>query len=134
MKTMGTDAQIRRWPGSANGRSRMVAFADLVWTVANAADASAPFDEQVAQSLHMLEQHLVAAGSARSHLLSLQVILSDMAQREAFDRQWTAWIGPDPAYWPQRACFQSGLAPGLLVELVAVAARATVAQANVVSP
>jgi enamine deaminase RidA (YjgF/YER057c/UK114 family) len=125
---METPAIIRRWPSSGPGRSRAVAFGNLVWTVANATDTSAPFAEQVAQSLHMLAQHLAAAGSARSHILSLQVILVDMSQREIFDAQWQEWIGPNPAHWPQRACFQSGLAPGLLVELVAVAAPAVALQ------
>ena len=113
---------VERWPSSGAGRSRTVAYGGLVWTVANATDASAPFDVQVSQSLQMLEAHLQQAGSARSHLLSLQVILADIANRAAFDVQWQAWIGADPAHWPQRACFQSGLAPGLQVELVAVAA------------
>lgn len=113
---------IERWPINGRGRSRTVAYGGLVWTVANATDFTAGFDVQVSQSLQMLEAHLQQAGSARTHLLSLQVILTDIANRDAFDRQWQAWIGPDPAHWPQRACFQSGLAPGLQVELVAVAA------------
>lgn len=119
---------VERWPSSAAGRSRTVAYGGLVWTVANATDAGAPFDIQVSQSLQMLEGHLQQAGSARTHLLSLQVILSDIANRGAFDLQWQAWIGADPAHWPQRACFESGLAPGLLVELVAVAAPVSAAQ------
>ena len=60
--------------------------------------------------------------SSRSRLLSLQVLLADMAQRPEFDRHWLAWIGDDPAHWPQRACVQAALAPGLLIELIAVAA------------
>lgn len=119
---------IERWPSSAPGRSRTVAFGGVVWTVANATDPTADFEVQVRQSLQMLDDHLRQAGSARTHLLSLQVILADIANRAAFDRQWQEWIGPDPAHWPQRACFQSGLAPGLQIELVAVAAPATAGQ------
>lgn len=119
---------IERRPGRQPGRSRSVTFGPLVWTVANATDAGAGFDEQVAQSLQMLEAHLCEAGSARTHLLSVQVILADLADRPAFDRQWLAWIGQDPAHWPQRACFEAGLAPGLRVELVVVAAPATAPQ------
>lgn len=113
---------IERWPIDGRGRSRTVACGGLVWTVANATDAAADFETQVTQSLQVLDAHLQEAGSARTQLLSLQVILADIANRAAFDRQWQAWIGPDPAHWPQRACFQSGLAAGLQVELVAVAA------------
>lgn len=121
---------INRWPSTAQGRSRTVAYGGLVWTVANATDTSADFATQVAQSLAMLESHLTEAGSARSHLLSLQVILTEIANRDAFDQQWREWIGPDPAHWPQRVCFQAALAPGLRVELAAVAAPASVAQGS----
>ncbi|MBI2769971.1 MAG: hypothetical protein HYX47_10135 [Burkholderiales bacterium] len=113
---------IQRWPGGGPGRSRTVALGGLVWTVANASDSAADFGEQVAQSLAMLEQHLVEGGSARTHMLSLQVMLADIAQRGEFGALWRAWIGPDPQHWPQRACFQAALAPGLLVELVVTAA------------
>ncbi len=122
---------IQRWPSSGNGRSRTVAHSGMVWTVANAHDPQADFDAQVAQSLQMLEEHLLAAGSARTHLLSVQVLLSDIAHRAAFDVQWQAWIGPNPAHWPQRACFAVGLAGGLLVELVVVAASAQAHQHGV---
>jgi len=123
---------IRRWPSpsTAQGRSRTVAYGGLVWTVANATDPSAGFETQVAQSLAMLESHLEEAGSARTHLLSLQVILTEMGNRDAFDVQWQEWIGPHPEHWPQRVCFQAELAPGLRVELVAVAAPASVAQSS----
>jgi len=119
---------IQRWASTAQGRSRSVAYGGLVWTVANATDISAGFETQVAQSLAVLESHLTEAGSARTHLLSLQVILMEIANRDAFDQQWREWIGPDPAHWPQRVCFQADLAPGLLVELVAVAASASAGQ------
>ncbi len=113
---------ISRWPGGAPGRSRSVRHAGTIYTVANARQASAPFVEQVAQSLAMLEAHLREAGSSRSRILSLQVLLADIAQRPEFDRHWVAWIGADPDHWPQRACFQAALAPGLLIELIVVAA------------
>lgn len=119
---------IQRRASTAQGRSRTVAYGGLVWTVANATDPSADFEAQVAQSLALLESHLTEAGSARTHLLSLQVILTEISNRDAFDVQWREWIGPDPAHWPQRVCFQAALAPGLLVELVAVAAAASVGQ------
>ena len=79
----------------------------------------------------MLEAHLAMTGSARTHLLSLQVMLTDISNRGAFDALWKQWIGSNPEHWPQRACFQAALAPGLLVELVAVAAPASVGQVTV---
>ena len=125
---------VERWPIHGKGRSRTVAYGNLVWTVANATDAEASFEVQVAQSLEMLEAHLKVAGSARTHLLSLQVILTDIEKRPEFDSQWQEWIGPDPAHWPQRACFQSSLAPGLQIELIAVAAPTSAIQSANAAP
>ena len=87
---------IERWPSGAPGRSRTVAHGDLVWTVANATDpAAAPdFPAQVTQTLAALDDGLREAGSS-----------------------------PDPSHWPQRACFEGKPAPGLLIEVMAVAAR-----------
>jgi enamine deaminase RidA (YjgF/YER057c/UK114 family) len=116
---------VTRWPSTSPGRSRTVACNGLLWTVANAADLSAGFEDQVTQSLDLLASHLEEAGSARSHLLSLQVLLADIQDRDAFDRMWCLWVGPDPTHWPQRACFQAALAPGLRVELIALAAPAS---------
>jgi enamine deaminase RidA (YjgF/YER057c/UK114 family) len=119
---------VERWPINGKGRSRTVAYGNLIWTVANATNTEANFDIQVTQSLQVLEAHLKEAGSARTHLLSLQVILTDIANRASFDKQWQEWIGPNPEHWPQRACSQSGLAAGLQIELVVVAAPASASQ------
>ncbi len=114
---------IERWRASAAGRSRTVAFGTLVWTVANASTHDADFDAQAVETLQRLDQSLREAGSDRNRLLSVQVILADIAMREAFDAIWQAWIGPDPGHWPQRAVFGGSLAPGLMLEIIATAAR-----------
>ncbi len=115
--------EIQRWPAGAEGRSRTSAYGGMIWTVANARDQTGGFEAQVIDSLAVLDRHLREAGSGRDRILSLQVLLTDIGRREAFDRLWLDWIGLDPRAWPQRACFQAGLAGGLLVELVAVAAK-----------
>lgn len=120
--------EVIRWPSSAPGRSRVVSCAGLVWTVANARDASRPFEAQVIESLQMLDAHLQEAGSSRAHILSLQVLLKHIEHRGVFDKLWQAWIGDQPEHWPQRACFQADLAPGLLVELVVVASDSSALQ------
>jgi enamine deaminase RidA (YjgF/YER057c/UK114 family) len=114
---------IERWPAGALGRSRAVAFGSLLWVVANATNANADFQAQVAETLARLDASLQEAGSNRSSLLSVQVLLNDIGLRSVFDEMWLTWIGPDPDSWPQRACFQVGLSTGLLVELIVVAAR-----------
>jgi enamine deaminase RidA (YjgF/YER057c/UK114 family) len=113
---------IDRWSSGVPGRSRTIRHGETVYTVANARRVAAPFADQVIESLAMLDAHLEEAGSSRSRLLSVQVLLSDIAERPEFDRHWTAWIGDDPSHWPQRACYQAALAPGLMIELIAVAA------------
>jgi enamine deaminase RidA (YjgF/YER057c/UK114 family) len=114
---------IERWPGTATGRSRASGHGGLLWLVANATDPAADFRKQVGQTLAALGGTLREAGSDRSRLLSVQVLLADIGAKPVFDELWQAWIGTDPAGWPQRACFQVVLTPGLLVEITAVAAR-----------
>ncbi|MEO6462056.1 MAG: Rid family hydrolase [Candidatus Eisenbacteria bacterium] len=116
---------IERWPAGAPARSRTVAHAGLVWTVAHATDpASAPdFPAQITQTLAALDEGLREGGSSRDRVLSVQVMLASLAMKSAFDELWCAWIGPDAAHWPQRACFEGKSAPGLLLEITAVAAR-----------
>ena len=115
---------IERWNHGAIGRSHAVAHAGLVWTVANTRQPGTPLAAQVADTLAFLEASLLAAGSGKHRLLSVQVLLADIADRPAFDALWCAWIGPDPQHWPQRAVYGATLAPGLALELIVTAARA----------
>ena len=63
---------IERFTGTAIGRSRAVAFADLVFTVATAAGATS-LQEQTRQVLARIDQNLADAGSDRTRLLSATV-------------------------------------------------------------
>ncbi len=102
----------------------MVAFGELVWAVANARNLAADFAAQTQETFLLLDTALQEAGSDHSRMLSVQVLLANIEDRWHFDELWRDWIGPNPDHWPQRACFQTGLAPGLLIELVVTAARA----------
>lgn len=115
--------KTERWGGRAKGRSTTVARGDTVWTVANARDLSGDFRAQVAESLDLLDASLRRAGSDKTQLLSVQVVLSDIANRETFDEIWCRWIGDNPEHWPQRAVLAAALAPGLLLEIMATASR-----------
>ena len=112
-----------RWRGSAIGRSHTVARGDMVWTVSNATTSGAAFDIQVEETLAFLDSSLLQAGSSKHQLISVQVLLSDIAQREQFNEHWCQWIGAKPEHWPQRAIFQAALAPGLCIELIVTAYR-----------
>jgi len=114
--------EIERWPGSAPGRSRAVAFGDLVWAVADA-PGHGGIAEQTRECLRRLDRHLAEAGSDRSRLLSVQIFLADIGQKAAMNDGWTEWLGSDPAHWPQRSCLGAELEDDALIEIVAIAAR-----------
>ena len=116
---------ITRWPSSAVGRSRTSAYDSLVWTVATARNLTSDFSAQTSEVFALLEQSLAQAGSDRTRMLSVQVLLTDIDQRDEFDLLWCTWLGNDPQAWPQRACYEAKLAPGLLLEVVVTAARHT---------
>ena len=111
---------IQRWKGSAAGRNRAVRHAGIVYTV-----ATAPGEDikvQTRKSLEIIEGNLNEAGSDRTRMLSVQIFLADMSQKEAMDEVWNAWIGADWQTWPQRACVGAPLAGSTLVEIVVKAA------------
>src|SRR5262245_47508069 len=113
---------IERYPGSAQGRSRAVAFENLVFTVATAADAGRSLQEQTRAVLARIEQNLADAGSDRTRLLSATVYLTNIAHKPEMDEVWNEWIG-GPENWPQRACVQAGLSPNVLIEVMVIATR-----------
>ena len=115
--------EISRWAGSARGRSRASALGEMLWLVANATDPHGDFAKQAAETLSNLDATLQEAGSHRSRLLSVQLILQSISDKHEFEQLWLRWLGPDPAGWPQRCCFQAVLTPGFLIEITAVAAR-----------
>lgn len=113
---------IERFPGNAVGRSRAVAFDNLVFTVATAA-GSTSLQEQTRQVLARIEQNLRDVGSDKTRLLSATVYLADISHKAEMDKVWNEWIGVEN--WPQRACVQVGLSTGVLVEITVIAARLT---------
>jgi enamine deaminase RidA (YjgF/YER057c/UK114 family) len=113
---------IQRWKGSASGRSRTVAYQNLVWTVATSDDETGDVQAQARRCLQLLDESLTAAGTDKTRLLSAQVFLADMSTKQAFDAVWNPWIGPDASTWPQRACVGATLAGRCLVEIILLAA------------
>ena len=113
--------RIQRFAGDARGRSRAVAYRDLVFAVATAPDTAAGIGGQTEQTLAHIDQTLAEAGTDKTRLLSATVYVTDIADKALMDAAWNAWIGPDN--WPQRACVQVVLAGDTLVEITVVAAR-----------
>lgn len=80
--------------------------------------------EQTVSLLANLEVAMRKAGTDVSRLLQVTIYLTDMADYDAFNEVWDAWIPEGCA--PVRACIEvKGLAkPGWRVELVVTAALA----------
>jgi enamine deaminase RidA (YjgF/YER057c/UK114 family) len=112
---------IKRTPGSAQGRSRSVEHAGLVYTVATAREKSPSMKAQTADALARLDETLAAAGSHKSRILTATVYIADMKRKAEMNEAWLAWV--DPAHAPQRACLGVELEGADLVEIVVVAAR-----------
>ena len=77
--------------------------------------------DQARQVFASIDALLAEVGSDKSKMLQVTVWLTDMANYDAFNEQWDAWLSGVPA--PARACTQARLAvDGYLVEVLVVAA------------
>ncbi len=86
-----------------------------------AADASADISEQTRSTLKKIDDLLASVGSDRSRLLSATIYVRTMADFQAMNAVWDAWVPQGLA--PARACVQAEMArPELLVEISVIAA------------
>jgi enamine deaminase RidA (YjgF/YER057c/UK114 family) len=86
-----------------------------------ATDFNGTIEKQTAEVLAAVDRLLALAGTSKSRVLSVQVVLNNIADFAAMNTVYDAWI--DPANPPARACIEARLAhPALKVEVIAVAA------------
>jgi enamine deaminase RidA (YjgF/YER057c/UK114 family) len=84
-------------------------------------DANATIEVQTRQVLAAIEKLLAEAGTSKSNLLTIQVVLANMGDFAAMNAVYDSWI--DPANPPTRATIEARLAaPGYKIEVIAVAA------------
>ena len=84
-------------------------------------DTTQDAEGQTANVLAQIDALLAQAGTDRQHLLSVQIVLTDVADFAAMNRAWDAWVVP--AHAPARMTIIAGLArPGWRVEITGVAA------------
>jgi enamine deaminase RidA (YjgF/YER057c/UK114 family) len=77
---------------------------------------------QTKQVLAAIDAVLAKAGTNKSRILSANVWLTDIRNREAMNAVWKAWV--DPANLPARATVEAKLAdPRMLVEISVIAAK-----------
>ena len=78
-------------------------------------------EQQTADILRQIDALLNEAGTDKTYLLSVQIFLADMADFDAMNRAWDAWL--DPRHKPARATVQARLAnPAWRVEITGIAA------------
>ena len=83
-------------------------------------DTSQDVEGQTQQVLTKIERHLRSAGTDKSRLLSANIWLKDIRDRDRLNAIWTPWIGSDLC---ARVCVQAELAKSeMLVEIAVVAA------------
>ncbi len=106
--------------------SPVVVAGDLVFTAGQVAfDASGQLVdggivEQTRQAMQNLAACLDAAGSSMDDIVKTTVFLTDLANFEACNEEYARHLN---APYPARSTVEVGLAPGLLVEIEAVARR-----------
>lgn len=113
---------IQRY-GTTVRYSDSVVHAGTVYLVEVPSNLDAAVSAQTADVLASVERLLTQAGSSKSHLLMVTIYLADMADYDAMNAVWDAWVPAGCA--PARACVQARLArPEYRVEVVLTAALA----------
>ena len=108
--------------GTTPRYSDVVVHDNTVYLVEVATTLEADAATQTREILASIEQLLARAGSGKDRLLQVTIYLADMADYDARNEVWDAWLPPGCA--PSRACIQARLAkPGYKLELVVTAAR-----------
>ena len=86
-------------------------------------DGATDIRGQTADVLAQIERLLAEAGSDKSRILRTQIYLADIADYDAMNAVWDAWVAPGHA--PPRATVQAALAnPAWKIEVVVTAALA----------
>ena len=103
--------------------SRAVEYGGLVYLAGQTADnKNASCKEQAEEVLKKIDSLLAAAGTSKAKLLSANVWLTDIREKDQMDAAWKAWVDPDNK--PVRACVESRLATAVTrVEIMVTAAK-----------
>jgi enamine deaminase RidA (YjgF/YER057c/UK114 family) len=102
--------------------SQAVVHAGTVYIAGKVArNSKGSLQEQTRDVLEQIEALLAEAGSDKSKLLSIGIYLPNIADFEAMNAVYDAWVDKDNP--PVRACVEARLAnPDLRVEITAIAA------------
>jgi enamine deaminase RidA (YjgF/YER057c/UK114 family) len=103
--------------------SKIVRYNGLVFLCGQTSSGASleTIEDQTQAVLRKIDDLLAEVGSGKSRLLQAQIHLRDMADFDAMNRVWEAWIPSGAA--PARATVQARLAsPELRVEITVIAA------------
>jgi len=114
---------IERKSGIYDGRSRSSAYKDLVWTVATSSDTTVCIEQQTKLTLDTIQANLLELGTDKTKIVSAQVYIANMSDKNTMDTVWKSWIGKNPEHWPQRACLGVSLEGNVLIEVTVTAIR-----------
>jgi enamine deaminase RidA (YjgF/YER057c/UK114 family) len=103
--------------------SAAVEYNGLVYVAGQVADDLAQGAKgQTEQVLKKIDAALAAAGTHKSRILSANVWVTDIRNRDEMNAAWSAWA--DPANLPARATVEAKLAdPRMLVEIMVTCAK-----------
>ena len=102
--------------------SQAVIHGDTIYLAGQVGEPGQDVVAQTRTALAEVDALLAECGSNKSKILSAQVWLADIADFEAMNAVWDAWV--DPANPPARATCEAKLAtPAYRVEVIVVAAR-----------
>lgn len=105
----------------ACGRGPVLALAGQVGVDASGAVVDGGVTGQTEQALRNVAAVLAAAGASLADVIRMDCYLTSIDDFEAFNEVYARWFpAPDP---PARTTVVVGLAPGLLVEVTALAVR-----------
>jgi enamine deaminase RidA (YjgF/YER057c/UK114 family) len=112
---------VRRNPGPS--LCRVVEYGNLVFVAGTTAEnKSASCKGQTEEILKKIDAHLAAAGTDKSRILSANVWVADIHEKDQMDAAWQAWV--DPENKPARACVEARLGtPDTRVEIMVTAAK-----------
>lgn len=112
--------KIQRF-GTTRRYSDSVVHGNTLYLVEVPGNLEADITEQTANLLASIERQLILAGSDKTCLLMVTIYLADVADYEAMNAVWDAWVPEGRA--PVRACIQARLAnPGYKLEMAVTAA------------
>lgn len=88
--------------------SEAVCSGNLIFLSGMVPENGSGAEEQTRDVLRQIDYWLNETGSDKNHILEATIFLPDLADYDAMNRAWDAWVNPERA--PARACVEAKLA------------------------